>query len=106
MTKLSRHDFVHDLVLPTVLFAALGAMNWAVRGTRGFGGGAGCIFAGVMWGAAWWFCARDPVREQSRRYASGWIVFALTFGIGISGQRGWRQWSHFFSGQLFTNFSK
>ena len=106
MTKLSRHDFVHDLVLPTVLFAALGAMNWAVRGTRGFGGGAGCIFAGVMWGAAWWFCARDPAREQSRRYASGWIVFALTFGIGISGQRGWRQWSHFFSGQLFTNFSK
>ena len=38
-------------------------MNWAVRGSRGFGGGAGCIFAGVMWGAAWWFCAADPRKE-------------------------------------------
>jgi hypothetical protein len=25
-------DLAHDLVLPTLLFAALGAMTWAVRG--------------------------------------------------------------------------
>src|SRR5262245_28721097 len=106
MTNSSRRDLANDLALPTILFAALGAMNWAVRGTRGVGGGAGCIFAGVMWGAAWWYCARDPARKQSRRYASGWIVLALTLGIGISGQRGWRQWSHFFVGQLATNWDK
>jgi hypothetical protein len=106
MMNLRRHDLANDLVLPTVLFAALGGMSWAVRGTSGFGGGAGCIFAGVMWGAAWWFCAHDPLREQSRRYASGWIVLALTFGLGISGQRGWMQWPHFFLGKLFTNWDK
>jgi hypothetical protein len=104
--KPNRRDLANDLVLPTVLFAALGAMSWAVRGCRGFGGGAGCIFAGVLWGAAWWYCARDPAREQSRRYASGWIVLALTLGMGIAGQRGWMQWPHFFVGQLSTNWDK
>jgi hypothetical protein len=104
--KPNRRDLANDLVLPTVLFAALGAMGWAVRGCRGFGGGAGCVFAGVLWGAAWWYCARDPAREQSRRYASGWIVLALTLGMGIAGQRGWMQWSHFFVGQLSTNWDR
>jgi hypothetical protein len=95
-----------DLVLPTLLFAALGGMTWAVRGCSGFGATPGCIFAGVTWGAAWWFIARDPGRGQSRRYASGWIILALTFGIGIAGARGWMQWPAFFEGRLMTNFPK
>jgi hypothetical protein len=48
----SSHDLAHNLVLPTLLFAALGGMTWAVRGCSGFGAVAGCIFAGVTWGAA------------------------------------------------------
>ena len=78
-------DLVEDLFFPTLLFAALGGMTWAVRGCSGFGGSAGCIFAGVMWGAAWWFIARDPGPEPSRRYTSPWIVLAVTAGLGISG---------------------
>lgn len=80
-----RHDLVYDLVLPTLLFAALGGMTWAVRGCSGFGAVAGCIFAGVTWGAAWWFLAHDPAWPQSRRYSSGWVVLALTVGIGLAG---------------------
>jgi hypothetical protein len=99
----NRFALAHDLVLPTVLFAALGGMTWAVRGCSGFGSTAGCIFAGVTWGAAWWFIAQAPEREQSRRYASGWIVAALTLGIGLSGARGWMQWPSFFRGQLVTD---
>ena len=104
MTNNNKSDLTHDLVLPTILFAALGAMTWAVRGCSGFGGSSGCIFAGVTWGAAWWFIARDPSAEQSRRYASGWIILALTFGIGMSGARGWMQWPSFFEGRLQTNY--
>jgi hypothetical protein len=96
----------HDLFLPTLLFAALGGMTWAVRGCSGFGATAGCIFAGVMWGAAWWFIAHDPTREQSRRYVSGWIVLALTVGVGVAGARGWMQWPSFFEGRLVTNYAK
>src|ERR1043165_10261227 len=69
-----RPSLSHDLVLPVLLFAVLGGMTWAVRGCSGYGGAGGCLFAGVTWGAAWWFIARDPAAQQSLRYASGWII--------------------------------
>lgn len=106
MTTRTRSDLTHDLVLPTILFAALGAMTWAVRGCSGFGAMNGCVFAGVTWGTAWWFIARDPTGRQSRRYTSGWIILALTVGIGIAGNRGWMQWPSFFEGHLQTNTAK
>jgi hypothetical protein len=101
----SRHarNRADDLLLPTLLFAALGGMTWAVRGCSGFGAMNGCVFAGVTWGAAWWFISRDPANRQSRPYTSGWIILALTFGIGLSGNRGWMQWPSFFVGHLQTN---
>src|SRR5215831_18636864 len=67
VTTEGRRDFAHDLILPTVLFAALGAMTWSVRGCSGFGAMNGCVFAGVTWGTAWWFIARDPCGPQPRR---------------------------------------
>ena len=102
----SRRDLLHDFFLPTLLFAALGGMTWAVRGSSGFGAVKGCVFAGVTWGAAWWFLALDPSGKAKRRYASGWIILALTVGIGISGSRGWMQWPSFFEGILQTNHAK
>jgi hypothetical protein len=101
-----RSNLVHDFVLPSLLFAWLGAMTWAVRGSSGYGGSAGCLFAGVTWGAAWWFISRQPGAEQSRPYSSGWIILALAIGIGLSGNRGWMQWPSFFEGHLQTNYAK
>jgi hypothetical protein len=98
-----KSDLTHDLVLPAILFMALGAMTWAVRGSSGFGAFNGCVFAGVTWGTAWWFISRDLAPLQSRRYSSGWIILALTIGIGISGNRGWMQWPSFFEGHLQLN---
>src|SRR5205823_13581887 len=89
VNKNNSRDLTHDLILPALLFAALGGMVWAVRGCSGFGAMQGCIFAGVTWGTAWWFIARDPIGPQSRRYSSAWIILALAAGIGISGGRGW-----------------
>jgi hypothetical protein len=106
VTNQSRCDLTHDLVLPTLLFAALGGMTWAVRGCSGFGAVPGCLFAGVTWGAAWWYIARDPSREQSRRYTSAWIILAVTLGVGLSGGRGWMQWPAFFEGKIVTNSDK
>ncbi len=101
-----KRNLASDLVLPTLLFATLGAMTWAVRGCSGYGGSAGCLFAGVTWGAAWWFIAREPGARQSRPYSSGWIILALAVGIGLSGNRGWMQWPSFFEGHLQTNTAK
>jgi hypothetical protein len=99
----SRLDLAHNLILPTLLFAALGAMTWAVRGCSGFGAVNGCIFAGVTWGAAWWFLSRETLEGETRRYNSPWIILALTIGIGLSGARGWMQWPSFFEGKLQTD---
>ncbi len=101
-----RPDLTHDLFLPTLLFTALGGMTWAVRGCSGFGAVPGCVFAGVMWGTAWWFLAHAQGGGRNRRYSSGWIVLAVTVGIGLSGARGWMQWPTFFEGKLQTNTSK
>jgi hypothetical protein len=106
MTDRLRRDLAHDLILPTLLFAVLGGMSWAVRGCSGFGAMNGCLFAGVLWGTAWWFIAREPGAQQSRPYTSGWIILALTFGIGVAGNRGWMQWPSFFEGHLLTNAPK
>jgi len=106
MNSARGRDLASDLVLPTILFAALGAMTWAVRGCSGYGASAGCLFAGVTWGAAWWFIARDPGATQSRRYASGWIILAVAIGVSLSGNRGWMQWPAFWDGHLQTNYAK
>jgi hypothetical protein len=103
MSSISRSNLTRDLFLPIILFTALGGMTWAIRGCSGFGASAGCIFAGVMWGAAWWYLAYDPRGEQTRRYSSAWIVLAVTLAFGFSGARGWMQWPSFFEGRLDTN---
>lgn len=101
-----RSDLTQDLLLPTLLLTAMGGMAWAVRGCSGYGGTAGCVFAGVLWGAGWWYLAHDTCGPQRRRYHSAWIILAVTLGIGFSGARGWAQWPRFFEGRLFTNSSK
>src|SRR5215475_140841 len=98
--------FARDFVWPTLLFVALGGMTWAVRGSSGFGAVNGCVFAGVTWGSAWWFISREHAARQPRRYASGWIILALTVGIGLSGNRGWMQWPSFFEGRLQLNYGQ
>ncbi len=103
LNRSSRSTFARDFIWPTMLFVALGGMTWAVRGCAGFGAWKGCIFAGVTWGVAWWYLAHDPRKEQSRRYASAWIVPAMTFGVGMAGMQGWMQWPSLFEGQLMTN---
>jgi len=103
MQRTPRIVLAHDLVFPTLLFMALGALGWAVRGCSGFGAVNGCIFAGVLWGAGWWFLAQESPVDRPRRYTSPWIMLALTIGIGLSGARGWMQWPSFFEGKLQTD---
>ncbi len=101
-----KRNLTNDLLLPCLLFAVLGGMTWAVRGSSGYGGWIGCTFAGVTWGTAWWFISRDGNGNRSRPYSSGWVILALTVGIGIAGDRGWMQWPHFFSNRIYTNYAQ
>src|SRR5437867_198835 len=71
---MSRCCLAADFVLPTLLFSALGAMTWAVRGSSGFGASSGCLFAGVAWGGS-----KQPLRAQDwcLRIAAGIVAAAL-----------------------------
>lgn len=101
-----RSDLTHDLFLPTLLFTAMGGMTWAVRGCSGYGASAGCIFAGVLWGAGWWYLSHETYGPQTRRYHTAWIILAMTIGFGFSGGRGWMQWQHFWSERMYTDYNK
>src|ERR1051326_3525728 len=105
-TGLPPRDLAHDLVLPMLLFSGLGAMTWAVRGCAGAGGMNAHIAPGLMWGAAWWFLAREGGAVPTRRYSSGWVLLALAAGFAIAGERGWMQWPNFFEEHLATNYGK
>lgn len=102
----SNRNISEHWVLPTVLFAVLGGMTWAVRGSSGYGAFAGCLFAGVTLGAAWWFLSVEAGPGLERPYRSGWLILALALGIGLSGERGWMQWPAFWEGRLQTNYAK
>lgn len=102
----SRSNIMHDLVFPLLLFGSIGGMTWAVRGSSGFGASAGCIFAGVTLGTAWWYIAREPGGRQTRRYSSGWIVLAMVVAFGIAGNRGWMQWPAFWDNRIYIDYSK
>ncbi len=89
MTHIER---VKEKAIPIVLFASLGAFAWAIRGQSGFGGMSGCMFAGLLWAAAWYLLSREVSPEKIRRYNLGWCVPAITIGIGIMGMHGWGAW--------------
>ncbi len=99
------HYYLHELVLPVVLFVCIGGMTWAVRGCSGFGATNGCLFAGITFATVWWFLSYYPGLNSSRKYATGWVVLAMTLGIMVSGARGWMQWPSFFEGKLLTDYS-
>ncbi|QDU80537.1 hypothetical protein Pla110_22680 [Polystyrenella longa] len=102
-TTAPRVSLYHELVLPILLFAAMGGMSWAVRGSSGYGGSWGCTFAGLLWGTGWWYLSHNGNEHRDRRYASNWVILAFIVGFAFSGARGWAQWPNFFHERLYTN---
>ncbi len=90
--------WVFERIIPVYLFASATAFGWAIRGCAGFGTIRGCVFAGTLIATLWLMLSRDASLVQSRRYALGWLVFAIILGIGIGGMRGWSQWPQWIKG--------
>ncbi len=38
-----------------LLFASMGAITWAIRGTSGWGGVDGTVVPGMMWAVLWYY---------------------------------------------------
>jgi hypothetical protein len=69
------------------IMGLLGAFFWAIRGTGGFGGSSGGLFAGVGWGILWFIFSKH--HGLKGRLSSPWVVVAITLGIAYGGMTGY-----------------
>jgi len=75
-----------EVLLVAMLFASLGAIAWAIRGTSGWSGIDGTLVPGLMWGVLWWHvCWRKGIDARG-------VVLWLGLGISLGGELGYGQY--------------
>ncbi|MBN2152889.1 MAG: hypothetical protein JW839_15665 [Candidatus Lokiarchaeota archaeon] len=91
-----------DLVLPVAMMSGFGAFFWGIRGTGGYGGSMGGLFAGTGWAVLWYFISNDDKVEGAaggaRSLASRWAILALGIGIMVGGFHGYGQFNSWIKG--------
>ncbi|MCA9041792.1 MAG: hypothetical protein KDA65_15670 [Planctomycetaceae bacterium] len=81
-----------EFVLAMLLFASLGAITWAIRGTNGWGGMDGTLLPGLTWGILWWYlCWRKGIDARG-------IPLWLGLGITLGGELGYGQYVNWIQG--------
>jgi hypothetical protein len=90
------HRNFYEILLPLSLFAIAGAFGWAIRGTQGWGGTAGGIIAGLIWGFLFYFLA------ALRGIDARWQTIHLGIGIGIGGLNAYGQLLGWIQGNFST----
>ena len=83
-----------ELLLVGLLFASVGAIAWAVRGTSGWSGIEGTFIPGLTWGVLWWYvCWRKGIDARG-------IVLWLGLGISLGGELGYGQYTGWILGKF------
>ena len=86
--------FLYELAWPMLLFASLGAITWAVRGTGGWDGIEGTYLPGMSWGLLWYYlCYRKGIDARN-------IAFWLGLGIALGGELGYGQYVSWMLGRF------
>ncbi|MCP4645637.1 MAG: hypothetical protein GY851_34650 [bacterium] len=80
--------------LPMLLFASVGAVAWAIRGTGGWGGIDGTIVPGMAWALIWYYLA------YRRGLDARAVVFWLGMGIALGGELGYGQYVSWIRGNF------
>ena len=82
--------------LMALVFASMGAITWAIRGSAGWGGVDGTVVPGLMWGILfYYYCRRIGIE-------AGAIVFWLGMGIGLGGELGYGQYTSWILGKFYA----
>lgn len=80
--------------LTMLVFAAVGAVTWAIRGTNGWGGIDGTLIPGLSWGILWWYvCWRRGIDARS-------VPLWLGLGIALGGELGYGQYVSWIRGRF------
>lgn len=84
----------HELAVPMVLFASVGGLAWAIRGTAGWSPIDGTIVPGLAWGLLWYYlCHRKGIDARG-------IVLWLGMGIALGGQLGYGRYVSWIQGDF------
>ena len=90
----ARASIVHELLLPMLLFAALGGLAWAIRGTAGWAPIDGTVVPGLAWGVLWYYlCHRKGIDARG-------VVLWLGMGIALGGQLGYGRYVSWIQGNF------
>ncbi len=77
---------IGEVLLTMLIFASMGAITWAIRGTSGWGGIEGAIVPGMTWGVWWWYiCWRKGIDARG-------VPLWLGLGIALGGELGYGQY--------------
>ena len=75
-------DSIGSILLTMLVFASMGAITWAIRGTNGWSGIDGTIVPGMTWGMlCWYVCWRKGVDARG-------VPLWLGLGIALGGELG------------------
>ncbi len=75
-----------EIILTAIVFASMGAITWAIRGTAGWNGIDGTLVPGLTWGILWWYvCWRKGIDARS-------IPLWLALGLAMGGELGYGQY--------------
>lgn len=85
------------------IFGLMGGFFWAIRGTSGFGGSNGGLFAGLGWGILWYFFSHFGGGAARRPLATPWMIAAITFGIAFGGMTGYGVYTWWVQGNYYLD---
>ena len=90
----SPQSFMINLGLPIILFASVGAVTWAIRGTAGWGGIGGTILPGLTWGILWYYLSyRKGIDSRP-------LILWLGLGLAVGGELGYGQYISWIMGRF------
>ena len=83
-----------EVVFAMLVFASVGAITWAIRGSNGWNGIDGTIVPGMTWGILWWYvCWRKGVDARG-------VPLWLGLGIALGGELGYGQYVSWIRGMF------
>lgn len=92
-----------DYAAFALIMALMGAFFWAIRGSAGFGGSQGGIYAGLGWAIIFYLFAGLDRQRALRPYGGPRVIAAITLGIAFGGMTGWGVYTAWVQGMFHYN---
>lgn len=102
-TNTQRAFTTADFVAFCLIMGLMGAFFWAIRGSSGFGGYQGGLYAGLGWAIIWYFFANLDGQRALRPYGGPRVFAAIILGVGFGGMTGWGVYTAWVQGIFHYN---